>query len=118
MLYEVITTHDLGVVAEIAERVLVMYAGYIVEEALVDDLYEKPRHPYTIALLDALPRRITSYNVCYTKLLRFSRLSETMKEYAFGVLSCPFGQEFEPIFFLVCKNLPTMHPDQLIFRIA
>ena len=49
-------THDLGVVAEIAERVLVMYAGYIMEEALVDDLYEHPRHPYTIALLDALPR--------------------------------------------------------------
>lgn len=49
-------THDLGVVAEMAERVLVMYAGYIVEEALVDDLYENPRHPYTIALLDALPR--------------------------------------------------------------
>jgi oligopeptide transport system ATP-binding protein len=49
-------THDLGVVAEIAERVLVMYAGYIVEEALVDDLYEDPRHPYTIALLAALPR--------------------------------------------------------------
>jgi oligopeptide transport system ATP-binding protein len=49
-------THDLGVVAEIAERVLVMYAGFIVEEALVDDLYEDPRHPYTQALLAALPR--------------------------------------------------------------
>lgn len=49
-------THDLGVVAEIAERVIVMYAGFIVEEALVDDLYEDPRHPYTQALLEALPR--------------------------------------------------------------
>ncbi len=49
-------THDLGVVAEIAERVLVMYAGFIVEEAQVDDLYEDPRHPYTQALLAALPR--------------------------------------------------------------
>jgi oligopeptide/dipeptide ABC transporter ATP-binding protein len=49
-------THDLGVVAEIAERVLVMYAGFIVEEALVDDLYEDTRHPYTHALLEALPR--------------------------------------------------------------
>jgi oligopeptide transport system ATP-binding protein len=49
-------THDLGVVAEIAERVLVMYAGFIVEEALVDDLYDDPRHPYTKALLAALPR--------------------------------------------------------------
>jgi oligopeptide transport system ATP-binding protein len=49
-------THDLGVVAGLAERVIVMYAGFIVEEAAVDDLYEDPRHPYTIALLAALPR--------------------------------------------------------------
>ena len=49
-------THDLGVVAGIAERVLVMYAGFIVEEAVVDDLFEDPRHPYTQALLAALPR--------------------------------------------------------------
>jgi len=49
-------THDLGVVAGLADRVIVMYAGYIVEEALVDDLYENPCHPYTVALLGALPR--------------------------------------------------------------
>ena len=49
-------SHDLGVVAGLADRVMVMYAGFIVEEALVDDLYEDPRHPYTIALLAALPR--------------------------------------------------------------
>jgi oligopeptide transport system ATP-binding protein len=49
-------THDLGVVAGLAERVIVMYAGFIVEEALVDDLYENPQHPYTLALLAALPR--------------------------------------------------------------
>ncbi|NJD58608.1 MAG: peptide ABC transporter ATP-binding protein [Anaerolineales bacterium] len=49
-------THDLGVVAEIAERVIVMYSGFIVEEALVDHLYEDARHPYTHALLAALPR--------------------------------------------------------------
>ncbi|HEX9028355.1 MAG TPA: ABC transporter ATP-binding protein [Anaerolineales bacterium] len=49
-------THDLGVVAGLADRVLVMYAGYIVEETNVDALYEDPCHPYTIALLAALPR--------------------------------------------------------------
>jgi oligopeptide transport system ATP-binding protein len=49
-------THDLGVVAGMAERVVVMYAGFIVEEAYVDELYENPRHPYTLALLGALPR--------------------------------------------------------------
>ncbi|MBP6017387.1 MAG: ABC transporter ATP-binding protein [Candidatus Promineofilum sp.] len=49
-------THDLGVVAGLAERVIVMYAGMIVEEADVDSLFDKPRHPYTMALLAALPR--------------------------------------------------------------
>ncbi len=49
-------THDLGVVAGIADRVNVMYSGFIVEEATVDELYENPQHPYTLALLGALPR--------------------------------------------------------------
>ncbi len=49
-------THDLGVVAGIADRVIVMYAGFIVEETDVEDLYENPSHPYTLALLEALPR--------------------------------------------------------------
>ncbi|GAB4520771.1 MAG: ABC transporter ATP-binding protein [Anaerolineae bacterium] len=49
-------THDLGVVAGLAERVIVMYAGYIIEEAGVFDLYENPRHPYTLGLLRSIPR--------------------------------------------------------------
>jgi peptide/nickel transport system ATP-binding protein len=52
----VIITHDLGVVAEIAERVIVMYAGRKVEEAGVADLFRTPRHPYTQGLLAAVPR--------------------------------------------------------------
>jgi oligopeptide transport system ATP-binding protein len=49
-------THDLGVVAGIADRVLVMYAGRIVEEAAVRELYANPRHPYTLGLLGSIPR--------------------------------------------------------------
>jgi oligopeptide/dipeptide ABC transporter ATP-binding protein len=49
-------THDLGIVAEIAERVLVMYAGQIVESAPVSDLFANPKHPYTKGLLAAVPR--------------------------------------------------------------
>jgi oligopeptide transport system ATP-binding protein len=48
-------THDLGVVASIAHRVMVMYGGYIIEEANVKDLYVDPRHPYTLGLLGSLP---------------------------------------------------------------
>ena len=49
-------THDLGVVAGLAERVIVMYAGSIVEEAEVHELYSEPHHPYTIGLLRSVPR--------------------------------------------------------------
>jgi oligopeptide/dipeptide ABC transporter ATP-binding protein len=50
-------THDLGVIAEMTDRVLVMYAGQIVEEAKTYDLFHKPLHPYTKALLNAVPKR-------------------------------------------------------------
>jgi peptide/nickel transport system ATP-binding protein len=48
-------THDLGVVAEMCERVVVMYAGQVVEESSVRDLFDAPAHPYTQALMRARP---------------------------------------------------------------
>lgn len=61
-------THDLGVVAGMADRVLVMYGGTVVESAPVDELYETPRHPYTIGLLKAIPRLDTTGQVETEKL--------------------------------------------------
>ena len=49
-------THDLGVVAEVADRVCVMYTGKIVEESSVDEIFEQPKHPYTQGLLRSVPR--------------------------------------------------------------
>jgi oligopeptide transport system ATP-binding protein len=49
-------THDLGIIAGLAKRVVVMYGGYFIEEASVKDLYGNPQHPYTIGLLGSLPR--------------------------------------------------------------
>ncbi len=49
-------THDLGVVAEVCDRVVVMYAGQVVETGRVEEIFESPRHPYTRGLLDSLPR--------------------------------------------------------------
>jgi peptide/nickel transport system ATP-binding protein len=49
-------THALGVVAEVVDRVIVMYAGKIVEEASVHEIFESPKHPYTTGLLDSIPR--------------------------------------------------------------
>ena len=51
----ILITHDIGVVANMADRVLVMYAGQIVEEASVSELFANPKHPYTRALLDTVP---------------------------------------------------------------
>jgi oligopeptide transport system ATP-binding protein len=49
-------THDLGVVAGLAQRVIVMYSGFIVEESEVNGIYAQPRHPYTLGLLRSIPR--------------------------------------------------------------
>src|SRR5262249_24120817 len=52
----ILVTHDLGVIAQIADRVAVMYAGQIVEEAPVAQLFAHPRHPYTRGLMHSIPR--------------------------------------------------------------
>jgi peptide/nickel transport system ATP-binding protein len=52
----VLITHDLGVVAEVCDEVVVMYAGQVVERAKVEDLFAFPQHPYTVGLLGSLPR--------------------------------------------------------------
>jgi len=55
-----IVTHHLGVIGELCDRVYVMYAGEVVEEATVDDLYHAPRHPYTRALIDCDPAHLAT----------------------------------------------------------
>ncbi|MFP6657586.1 MAG: ABC transporter ATP-binding protein [Pirellulales bacterium] len=52
----ILITHDLGVVAQTCDRVIVMYAGRVVEEALVRDIFHRPQHPYTKALLESVPK--------------------------------------------------------------
>lgn len=51
-----IITHDLGVVAEIAQRISVMYAGVVVESGTIDEIFENPKHPYTWGLLNSIPK--------------------------------------------------------------
>jgi oligopeptide transport system ATP-binding protein len=78
-------THDLGVVAGLAQRVLVMYGGYIIEESPVKELYANPEHPYTIGLLGSLPR---VDELEHTKLLSIEGLPPVL--YA-KPDSCPFA---------------------------
>jgi len=63
----IVITHDLGLVSQIADRVIVMYAGRIVEEGRIGDIFSRPRHPYTIGLLASIPsiqeRRAKLYSI-------------------------------------------------------
>jgi len=61
-------THDLGVVAEVADRVCVMYTGKIVEESGIDDIFEKPKHPYTQGLLKSVPKLSSAHLEKVTRL--------------------------------------------------
>jgi peptide/nickel transport system ATP-binding protein len=75
----VLITHDLGVVAEVAERVMVMYAGRKVEEAPVADLFRAPRHPYTQGLLGAVPKLGSSLAGEATRLAEIPGLVPSLK---------------------------------------
>lgn len=76
-------SHDLGVIREVCERVIVMYAGYIVEDAPVEDILEHPKHPYTSALLQALPSVEKRGQLLYTIPGRVPPLEERGE-------GCPF----------------------------
>jgi len=75
----VLITHDLGVVAEVAERVMVMYAGRKVEEAPVAELFRSPRHPYTQGLLGAVPKLGSSLAGESTRLAEIPGLVPSLK---------------------------------------
>ncbi len=78
-------THDLGVVAGMVEKLIVMYAGFVVERGHIDDIYADPRHPYTLALLKSIPRVDRSAN---EKLATISGLPPDLLGLPPG---CPFA---------------------------
>jgi len=98
----ILITHDLGVVAEIAERVLVMYAGRKVEEAPVGELFRSPRHPYTQGLLGALPKLGSSLNEKVTKLVEIPGVVPSLKQRIAGCVfasRCALARD-------VCRHVP------------
>ena len=72
-------THDLGIVAEVAERVIVMYAGRKVEEAEVGELFRNPMHPYTQGLLGAVPKLGSSLSGTATRLAEIPGLVPSLR---------------------------------------
>jgi oligopeptide transport system ATP-binding protein len=97
-------THDLGVIAGLADRVLVMYGGYIIEEAPVKELYANPRHPYTIGLIGSLPRVDEKE---HTKLASIDGLPPILYEVP---QSCPFAPRCKYAVEHCWKENPPLEP--------
>jgi len=98
-------THDLGVVAETADRVAVMYAGRIVEEAPVGELFRAPRHPYTEGLLRSVPR-LTEAGIKQRRL-------QTIEGSVPSLLELPKGCKFAPRCAYVIRECTEAEPDLL-----
>ena len=97
-------THDLGVIAGLAEDVIVMYAGFIVEMASVKDLYGDPRHPYTLGLLGSLPRLDAS---THEKLVSIEGLPPDLIALPKG---CPFAARCEYVLDKCLEENPPLEP--------
>ena len=97
-----IITHDLGVVAEIAQRIVVMYAGQVVEEGTSRDIFEDARHPYTRGLLRSVPRLGERSRCGRTRLLEISGTVPSLYELPQG---CNFNPRC-PQVMDVCRKTP------------
>jgi peptide/nickel transport system ATP-binding protein len=84
----VLITHDLGVVAEMAQRVVVMYAGRKVEEGPVEALFANPRHPYTRGLLDSIPKLGAASRGAGTRL---TEIAGTVPSLSAAIVGCAFA---------------------------
>jgi peptide/nickel transport system ATP-binding protein len=97
-------THDLGVVAETCDRVGVMYAGNVCEVANIQDLFRKPLHPYTRALLDSVPR------------FSMEGILKSIEGNVPNLVTPPPGCRFHPRCPYVMDNCPRKHPEFIEFE--
>ena len=105
-------THDLGVVANIAHRVMVMYGGYIIEEANVHDLYADPRHPYTLGLLGSLPK---IHEDTHRKLFSIEGMPPVLYQ---KPTSCPFAPRCNWVTERCWQENPALEPVSDGHRVA
>ncbi|MFT2019101.1 ABC transporter ATP-binding protein [Streptomyces sp. 796.1] len=99
----ILITHDLGVVADVADKIAVMYAGRIVETAPVHELYKRPAHPYTRGLLDSIPRLDQKGQELYAIKGLPPNLTRIPTGCAFNP-RCPKAQD-------ICRTeVPALHP--------
>ncbi|MGW6546907.1 ABC transporter ATP-binding protein [Streptomyces massasporeus] len=99
----ILITHDLGVVADVADKIAVMYAGRIVETAPVHELYKRPAHPYTKGLLESIPRLDQKGQDLYAIKGLPPNLTRIPSGCAFNP-RCPMAQD-------ICRtDVPLLHP--------
>ena len=98
----VLITHDFGAVAEMADRVLVMYAGHKVEEGTLDEISDEPRHPYTQGLLRSMPEIVDDPADIREPL---SEIPGTVPDLLRGLEGCPFAPRC-PSAMPTCRELP------------
>jgi oligopeptide/dipeptide ABC transporter ATP-binding protein len=100
----ILVTHNLALVAELCDRVLVMYAGRLVEDGTVYQVFERPSHPYTEQLLRAMPRFPHTGERLYT-------MRGTVPDLAAPIPGCPFAQRCERYIGAVCDTRrPALEP--------
>ena len=99
----VMITHDLGVVAELADDVIVMYGGRVVEESKVNDLFAKPEMPYTWGLLGSLPRLNSSGG-------RLEQIPGQPPSLLHPPTGCPFNPRCEYVMSVCSETLPDLRP--------
>lgn len=97
-------THDLGVVAEVADRVVVMYCGQAVEQAPADKLFEKPLHPYTLGLLNSIPRLDDDDNK------RLYTIRGQVPNPLHLPPGCPFSDRCDKCMPICRKSMPALRP--------
>jgi oligopeptide transport system ATP-binding protein len=95
-------THDLGVVAGLAHRVLIMYGGRVAEVGLLDDVYDTPMHPYTIGLLGALPRLDSD------EARRLVGIEGTAPDLLIPLTRCPFAPRCAYAFEACWQDIPQL----------
>ncbi|PKO14431.1 MAG: peptide ABC transporter ATP-binding protein [Chloroflexi bacterium HGW-Chloroflexi-10] len=98
-------THDLSLVAGLADRIMVMYAGGVVEEAVTEDLFENPRHPYTLGLLAALPAFQAE-----KKAKRLASIPGSPPDLRTPPLSCPFFPRCSYAIERCQQEMPVLQP--------
>jgi peptide/nickel transport system ATP-binding protein len=102
-------THDLGVVAQMAARVVVMYAGQVVEEASVTDIFDRPFHPYTRGLLKSIPQAGGRFK---SRVKRLSEIPGTVPPLTDIIVGCKFAERCRHAFDLCRERQPDLYQIQ------